>query len=61
MKKKHKPTKQELQEEFHTDLSFEDALRQIAQTPAEDVDAAIQADSEDEAPEIEPNDEPPMQ
>ena len=59
--KKHKPTKQELQEGFHTNLSFEEALRQIANTPKEDVENHIQANDEDEPSEIEPNDEQSMQ
>lgn len=58
MNKKHKPTKQELQEEFHTELSFEDALRQIVNTPKEDVDAAMEANDNDEPSEVEPDNEP---
>lgn len=57
MTKKHKPTKQELQEEFHTDLSFEDALRQIVNTPKEEVEKRIEADNQDELSEVEPTDE----
>lgn len=56
-KKRRTPTKKELQEEFHTDLSFEDALRHIAKVPKEDVENAIQASDEQEPPEIEPNNE----
>lgn len=61
MTKKHKPTKQELQEEFHTELSFEDALRQIVNTPKEEVDKRIEADNQDEPSEVEPNNEPPQE
>ena len=40
MKKKHEPTKQELQEEFHTDLSFEEAMQKLANVKKEDVEKA---------------------
>lgn len=36
MNKKRQPTKNEIQEGFHTDLFFEEALRQIANTPKQD-------------------------
>lgn len=61
MTKKRQPTKQELQEEFHTDLSFEDALRQIVNTPKEDVENHIKTSGEDEPSEVEPTDELPRQ
>lgn len=41
IKKKHNPTKQELQEVFHTEMSFEEAMKKIANTSKELVEKAI--------------------
>lgn len=40
-KDKRTPTKQELQEVFHTELSFEEAMQKIVSTPKEVVEKAI--------------------
>lgn len=60
-KKRRTPTKQELNEEFHTDMSFEDALKHIINVPKEQVDEAMQAADEEEPAEGEPNEELPME
>lgn len=46
-KNKHIPTKQELQEEFHTELSFEEAMQKIVNAPREDVEKAIESEYEE--------------
>lgn len=46
MMKKRNPTKQELQEDFHTDLSFEEAMQKILNTSKDDVEKAVEQDEE---------------
>lgn len=47
IKKKQVPIKQELQEEFHTYMSFEEAMRKILNVPKEDVEKAIESEYEE--------------